>query len=52
VEGRLLLGLIGPLPARLPLLVDRAYEDDKTRQRAEECGYIPVVPPKKNRRKP
>lgn len=52
MEGRLLLGGIGPLPARLPLLMDRAYEDDKTRQLAEEFGYIPVVPPKKNRRKP
>ncbi len=52
MEGRLLLGGIGPLPARLPLLMDRAYEDDKTRQLAEEFGYIPVVPPKKNRLNP
>lgn len=52
MEGRLLLAGIGPLPARLPLIMDRAYEDDKTRQLAEGFGYIPVVPPKKNRRKP
>jgi transposase len=32
--------------------MDRAYEDDKTRQLAEIFGYIPVVPPKKNRLKP
>ena len=32
--------------------MDRAYEDDKTRQLAEIFGYIPVVPPKKNRLNP
>ena len=34
------------------LLMDRAYEDDKTRSLAEENGFIPVVPPKKNRKEP
>ena len=29
------------------LLMDRAYEDDKTRQAVKESGFIPVVPPKK-----
>lgn len=52
MEGRLLLGGIGPLPAGLPLIMDRAYADDQTRQLAEQRGYIPVVPPKKNRLKP
>jgi transposase len=34
------------------LLMDRAYEDDKTRALATEHGFIPVVPPKKNRKEP
>ena len=34
------------------LLMDRAYEDDKTRSLAEENGFIPAVPPKKNRKEP
>lgn len=29
------------------LLMDRAYEDDKTRTLASENGFIPVVPPKR-----
>ena len=32
-----------------PLLMDRAYEGDETRQLAVELGYVPVVPPKHNR---
>ena len=32
--------------------MDRAYEDDKTRSLAIENGFIPVVPPKKNRKDP
>jgi len=31
------------------LLMDRAYEGNKTRSKAIEQGFIPVVPPKKNR---
>lgn len=34
------------------LLMDRAYEGDKTRQLAVEMGFTPVVPPKKNRAVP
>ena len=30
----------------------RAYEDDKTRVLAAKQGFLPVVPPKKNRREP
>ncbi len=30
----------------------RAYEDDKTHSLAMENGFIPVVPPKKNRKDP
>ena len=32
--------------------MDRAYEDNKTRSLAEENGFFPVVPPKKNRKEP
>ena len=32
--------------------MDRAYEGDETRQLAVELGYVPVVPPKNNRRTP
>lgn len=32
------------------LLMDRAYEDDKTRSLAMENRFIPVVPSKKNRK--
>ena len=34
------------------LLLDKAYEDDQTRQLAQKQGFIPVVPPKQNRREP
>ena len=52
VEGRELLGSIGPLPAPLHLIMDRAYEDNETRQLALDFGFIPVVPPKINRLEP
>ncbi len=32
--------------------MDRAYEDDATRQAALDSGFIPVVPPKRNRKEP
>ena len=35
-----------------PLLMDKAYEGDKCRMKAQECGMLPVVPPKKNRVNP
>ena len=35
-----------------PLLMDKAYEGDGCRAKAEECGMIPVVPPKSNRKEP
>ena len=35
-----------------PLVMDRAYEDAKTRQTAQASGFNPIVPPKKNRLKP
>ena len=52
VQGRELLAGIGPLPAPLHLIMDRAYEDNETRQLALDFGFIPVVPPKSNRLEP
>jgi transposase len=52
VQGRELLGGIGPLPAPLHLIMDRAYEDNETRQLALDFGFIPVVPPKSHRLEP
>lgn len=40
------------MPAGLPLLMDRAYEGDETRQLALDLGMVPVVPPKSNRVEP
>lgn len=34
------------------LLMDRAYEDNATRELAIKQGFIPVVPPKRNRKGP
>jgi transposase len=51
-EGRKLLHRFGKWPCPIPLLMDRAYEGDATRQLASDLGYVPVVPPKHNRRTP
>ena len=51
-EGRDLLPELGPMPEGLPLVMDRAYESDETRQLVFEMNMIPVVPPKSNRREP
>ena len=32
--------------------MDRAYADNATRELAEQQGFIPVVPPKSNRKDP
>ena len=52
VEGRELWGGIGPLPAPLHLIMDKAYEDNETRQLALDFGIIPVVSPTSNRLEP
>jgi len=36
----------------VPLLMDRAYEGDQTREFATKQGFVAVVPPKKNRKIP
>ena len=51
-EGRSLLRQLGPTDHPVYLLMDRAYEGDETRALAVELGYIPVVPPKRNRKNP
>jgi transposase len=48
-EGRLLLEQLGPMPDGLPILMDKAYEGNETRQLVLDLGMIPVVPPKSNR---
>ena len=48
-QGRELLRDGGSVPAGCPLIMDRAYEGDETRQLARELGYLPVVPPNPNR---
>jgi transposase len=40
------------MPDGLPLLMDKAYEDNLTRQLVLDLGMIPVVPPKSNRIEP
>ena len=34
------------------MVMDKAYEGDKTRKSVALAGFIPVVPPKINRKKP
>ncbi len=36
----------------VPILMDRAYEGDKTRELCQSFGHKPIVPPKKNRINP
>lgn len=48
-EGRKLIESIKTVQS-CHLLMDRAYEDDATRQLAARQGFTPVVPPKSNRR--
>ena len=40
------------MPDRLSLLMDKAYEDNLTRQLVLDLGMIPIVPPKSNRIEP
>jgi transposase len=50
--GRQLLLELGPMPEGLPLLMDKAYEGDETRQLVLNMQMEPVVPPKSNRLDP
>jgi transposase len=51
-HGRALLGELGAMPEGLPMLMDRAYEGNETRQLVLDLGLIPVVPPKSSRLHP
>ncbi|PSH02991.1 MAG: IS5/IS1182 family transposase [Acidobacteria bacterium] len=47
-EGRELLRELGSFPG-MPVLMDRAYEGNETRQLVFDLEMVPVVPPKSNR---
>ncbi|MCL2398911.1 MAG: IS5/IS1182 family transposase, partial [Defluviitaleaceae bacterium] len=51
-EGRILMETVGKQDEIVPLLMDRAYEDDLTRFTAQMLKFDPVVPPKSNRSNP
>ncbi len=51
-EGRILMETVGKLKRIIPLVMDRAYEDDYTRYIAQTLNFKPIVPPKKNRKNP
>jgi transposase len=51
-QGRALLETLGSDWDGLPLVMDRAYEDNATRQLTLDFGWHPVVPPKVNRLHP
>ena len=51
-QGRLLMETVGKQKTIIPLLMDRAYEDDCTRYIAQTLNFLPVVPPKSNRKNP
>ena len=51
-EGRKLLRRLGGRREKLPLLMDRAYEGNETRQLALTLGFEPVVPPLRTRLDP
>ena len=42
----------GPTPEPIPMIMDRAYEGNPTRQLVFDLGFDPVVPPKRNRLHP
>lgn len=49
-EGRKLLNFTAADKAHRYLIMDRAYEGDKTRALATDLGYILIIPPKQNRK--
>lgn len=51
-EGRNLLKSMAKPVGTPALVVDRAYEDDGTRQLVLDLGFVPVVPPRGNRLSP
>jgi transposase len=51
-EGRQLIEGLGQHHGRVALLMDRAYQDNATREMAVSMGFIPVVPPNPQRKQP
>ena len=51
-EGRKLLKTLGKTKNKKFLLMYKAYEGDETRSLAESLNFIPVIPPKSNRKAP
>lgn len=51
-QGRRLLTALGQASGPCATIMDRAYEGNATRKLACELGYVPVVPPKRNRKQP
>jgi len=51
-EGRKLMEGLGEAERITHLLMDKAYGGDITQTLAYELGYMPVVPPKSNRKNP
>jgi transposase len=52
LEGEMLLEEMERPPEAAYLIMDRAHEGDRTRDKGVELGYMPVVPPKANRKVP
>lgn len=50
--GRQLLRSLDPVEPGVPVIMDRAYEGNQTRQLVLDLGFTPVVPPKNNRLRP
>ena len=48
-EGRKLLNTLAKPADQLAMIMDRAYEDNATRQLVLDLGFVPVVPPKSTR---
>ena len=51
-QGRILMETVGKQDIIIPLIMDRAFEDDQTRYIAQMLKFEPVVPPKSNRKNP
>ena len=51
-EGIALLSEINRAEEQKYILMDRAYEGENVREAAVAKGFVPVVPPKRNRKDP
>ena len=51
-QGRILMETVGKQDTETPLIMDKAYEDEETWLVAQLLKFVPVVPPKSNRKNP